>query len=180
VWTLGALRARPWTVLDILAMLCKQVVTMHSPRRGSSRSTLRSRSQISRASTVIPSRPGCPCHRAVPGRIRADQIRQQLRIPGIAFGTGCRMPFPVPGYRHRIDRIDPVTGSDQRRHTRTHGRIRPGSARRRPAAADGSISGSMCACPRRCSRSPVTGIPPKASETPRNASPLRGPGRVER
>jgi hypothetical protein len=27
MWTLGALRARPWTVLDILAMLCKQGVS---------------------------------------------------------------------------------------------------------------------------------------------------------
>jgi hypothetical protein len=30
-WTLGALRARPWTVLDILAMLYKQGSGVQSP-----------------------------------------------------------------------------------------------------------------------------------------------------
>ena len=30
-WTLGALRARPWTVLDILATLCKQTFSLKPP-----------------------------------------------------------------------------------------------------------------------------------------------------
>jgi hypothetical protein len=54
----------------------------------------------------------------VAGRISADQVRQQPPITRIALSTRRRVPFPVTGHRHRVDRIHPVTRRDQRSRPR--------------------------------------------------------------
>jgi hypothetical protein len=50
--------------------------------------------------------------------IGADHVGQHMRIPGVAFGTRDRMPFPVPGRLQRIDRINRVSGRRQGGHPR--------------------------------------------------------------
>jgi hypothetical protein len=50
--------------------------------------------------------------------IGADHAGQHMRVTSVAFGTGHRTPFPVPGCLQRIDRIDRVSGRRQSRHPR--------------------------------------------------------------
>jgi hypothetical protein len=50
--------------------------------------------------------------------IRAHQIGQHVRVPGITLGAGDHVTIPVSGRRQRIDRIHPVAGGQQRLHPR--------------------------------------------------------------
>ena len=62
---------------------------------------------------------GIPSHRAVMRAIQAHDLGQHVRIPGIRFRPRTRVPLPVTGHRHRIDREHLITSRDQRRHPRT-------------------------------------------------------------
>jgi len=64
----------------------------------------------------------CLRGRAVPGQravvvpVGADQIGQQLGVPGIGLRPGQVVPVPVAGHHQRIDRIHPIARRGQRVH----------------------------------------------------------------
>ena len=59
---------------------------------------------------------GVPGDRAVMRPVQAHDLGQHMRIAGIRFRTGRRVPLPVTGHRHRVDREHLVPGRDQRLH----------------------------------------------------------------
>jgi hypothetical protein len=50
------------------------------------------------------------------GPVQADQFGQGVCVARVALGAGRAVPLAVAGHLQRIDRVDGVTGGDQRLH----------------------------------------------------------------
>ena len=61
---------------------------------------------------------GVPSDRAVMRPVHPDDLSQQMSIRGIRLRPRRRMPLPIARHLHRVDRIDGVTGGQQRLHPR--------------------------------------------------------------
>ena len=57
-------------------------------------------------------------HRPVVLPVQAHDLGEHMRVPGIALRAGGRVPLPVPGDLHRVDREHYVPGREQRLHPR--------------------------------------------------------------
>jgi len=57
-------------------------------------------------------------HRTVMVAVQAHDLGQHVRVTGIAFRTRGRVPFPVAGRGHRIDREHLIASRDQSSHPR--------------------------------------------------------------
>jgi hypothetical protein len=61
--------------------------------------------------------------RAVRVQVGAQHVGQDDRVAVVGFAARDRVPVPVAGHRHRVDRVDPAAGGAQARDQQSAGRL---------------------------------------------------------